>query len=92
MYLICFALQLSLDKTKDFFKRVYFDRPFNLRDKKEFVYYCCIKDGKSYAEARHIIEELNDIQCVAEIEDILQEMLSTFDNETENNNYRFLFN
>lgn len=59
MFLIAFALSLNLQETQDLFQKVYLDRPFNLRDGKEFIYFYCIKEGLTYRHAQMMISELN---------------------------------
>lgn len=58
IYKICFALELSHTETKNFFNHIYFDRPFNFRYPREFVYYFCLKNHLNYQEAVGIIDAI----------------------------------
>lgn len=57
-YQICFAFGLSVDETNDFFRRVQFERGFDCHDRKEAVYYFCMRNGLSYSEAQEIIDRI----------------------------------
>ena len=65
MFMIAFALDFSLEETKELFIKVYLDRPFNLRDRKEFIFFYCIREGHSYKHAMMLLEQLdlNNEQC-----------------------------
>lgn len=54
-YKICFAFGLGVDETNDFFRCVQFERGFDCHTIDEVVYYFCMKNGLSYAEAQEII-------------------------------------
>ena len=58
MFWICFALELNIEETTEFFQKVYGDQAFNLRNYKEFVYFCCINNGWGYAHAVRMIEQI----------------------------------
>ena len=57
MFALAFALGLSVDETKDLFHKIFLDRAFNYRDKKEVVFYFCIKNNKTWADATRLIAE-----------------------------------
>lgn len=59
MYKIAFALELDLEETNYLFTSIYLDKPFNLRDPKEFIYYCCIKNNYTYETAEELIASVN---------------------------------
>jgi len=54
-YKICFAFGLDIAATNDFFRCVQFERGFDCHTTSEAVYYFCIRNGLSYAEAQTII-------------------------------------
>ena len=56
VYRLCFALQMDLQQTAEFFMKAYLERPFNYKDIREAVYFFCIRKGLSYADAQRIIE------------------------------------
>lgn len=58
MYKVAFALSLTVSETKELFKKVYFDKPFNMRRAEEFVYYYCLEKGYSYERAQSILVRL----------------------------------
>ena len=55
MYQICFALRLSADETAEFFRKVFMDRPFDVRSKEEFIYFYCLNNRYSYRHACNLI-------------------------------------
>ena len=55
---ICFAFDLSVDETNDFFRCVQFERGFDCHTINEAVYYFCIRNGLSYSEAEEIIKRM----------------------------------
>ena len=62
MYKIAFALELSEIETIRLFKKVYKDRPFDLRRIEEFVYYICLKNKYTYQYAQEILDEIELVQ------------------------------
>lgn len=61
MFALAFALNLSVDETKDLFHKIYLDRAFNYRDEKEIIYYFCLKNGKSWTDAARLISNVGDL-------------------------------
>lgn len=64
MYALCFALDFSLDDTKEFFQKVYFERCFDCHNISESVYYYCIKNHLSYKQAVDIISKISNTSDV----------------------------
>ena len=58
MYKVSFAIGMTLEDTCELFQKVYLDRPFNMRDIQEFVYYYCIKNSQGYDIAKQIIDRI----------------------------------
>ena len=58
MYKIGFALELSVNEVSDLFRKVYYDRPFNMRNPKEFVYYYCFMHQYTYQHAQNLLEQI----------------------------------
>lgn len=67
---ICFALNLNIDDTNDFFRRVQFERSFDCHKIEEAVYYFCIKNNLKYCDAERIIRKINDRASVEKIKNI----------------------
>lgn len=61
VFKLCFAMDLSIEETNDFFNKVYLDRTFNVKNIEELVYFFCIKNKKSYADAVKLIEQAKKI-------------------------------
>ena len=57
-YQICFAFNLGVEETRDFFRRVYFERAFDCHSITEAVYYYCMRNGLSYSVALDIIAKM----------------------------------
>ena len=62
IYRISFALSLNLDETIYLFQNVYYDRAFDLRNPKEFIYYHGIKNGWSYNQVQEAVAELERVK------------------------------
>ncbi len=60
IYKLCFALEFNAEQAKTFFLKCYLERPFNFKDINESVYFFCLKNGKSYEEAKKIINEIDN--------------------------------
>lgn len=59
IYKIAFALNLNIDQTEKLFIEVYHDRPFDLRQMNEFIYFCCLNLNYEYMTAQSLIEEMD---------------------------------
>lgn len=57
-YQICFAFNLGVEETRDFFRRVYFERAFDCHSITEAVYYYCMRNGLPYSVALDIIAKM----------------------------------
>ena len=76
MYKIAFALECSIEETERLFKKVYRDRPFNIRRMNEFVYYVCINNKYDYHYAQEIIEEAMQIEKNDSVVESTQKLLN----------------
>lgn len=61
MFALAFALCLSVDETKNMFHKIYLDRAFYYRNEKEVIYYYCLKNNKSWADAARLIADVDDL-------------------------------
>ena len=59
-FLIVFSLGLDIEQTCDFFRRVYFDRPFDVKNTKEMIYFYCIKNNLSHNKAQQLYSIVKD--------------------------------
>lgn len=55
---ICFAFNLGVDETNNFFRCVQFERGFDCHTINEAVYYFCMRNELSYLEAQEIIDRI----------------------------------
>ena len=55
MFALAFALEFTPDEVAELFHKVYLDRAFNFRNEQELVYYYCLANGKTWADAKRII-------------------------------------
>lgn len=65
VYQLCFALKMNEKQTEEFFTKAYLERPFNYKDIHEAVYFFCLKNGYSYADARRIIDKIESAEVVS---------------------------
>ena len=61
MFALAFALRLSVEETKDLFHKIFLDRTFNYRNEKEVIYYFCLKNNKTWADAKRMIAEVENM-------------------------------
>ena len=61
MFALAFALRLSVNETKDLFHKIFLDRAFNYRNEKEVIYYFCLKNNKTWADAKRMIAEVENM-------------------------------
>lgn len=61
LFALSFALDLNVEETIYLFHNVYFDRAFNLKNTDEMIYYYCKNNGKSWNDAKRLIEKANKI-------------------------------
>ena len=64
MYEISFALDLNIQQVAELFQKVYYDKPFNMRNPKEFIYYYCLLNKLSYNHALQLIDNMNHFSPV----------------------------
>lgn len=55
---ICFALELDLVETEDFFRRVFLERGFDCHYMEEAVYYFAVKNGLSYSDVVVLLDQI----------------------------------
>ncbi len=79
MYKICFAMDLSVEDTAELFRKVYFDRPFNIRDKKEFIYYYCLYKGLTHQDAEYLLSQSSTENESADNDDTISTRVITAD-------------
>lgn len=61
MFALAFAINLSVDETKELFHKIYLDRAFNYRDVQEIIFYFCLKNNKTWADAKRLIAEIDSL-------------------------------
>ena len=62
VFKLCFALEMSAWETAEFFLKAFLNRPYNYKKTREAVYYFCLQNRKSYADAVRIIAAVQNIQ------------------------------
>ena len=58
LFRFCFAFQLSVEESNDFFRKVYLQRGFDCHVMKEAVYYYAISHNLNYPETKTLIDKL----------------------------------
>ena len=61
MFALAFAMNFSIAETKYLFENVYLDRAFDYRKEEELIFYFCLNNGKTWAEAQDLIEKANNL-------------------------------
>lgn len=55
MFALAFAIELTTAETAELFHKVYLDRAFDYRNADEIIYYFCLQNQKSWADAERLI-------------------------------------
>lgn len=63
-FLLVFSMGLNIEQTEDFFRRVCFDRPFDVKNTNEMVYAYCIKNGLGYTKAEELISTISNSDSI----------------------------
>lgn len=86
MFALAFAMNFSVAETKYLFENVYLDRAFDYRKEEELIYYFCLKTGKTWVEAKDLIEKAKNLTKQHEDKTILtseiQDELKAINDET----------
>ena len=86
MFALAFALEFSPDEAAELFHKVYLDRAFNFRNEKELVYYFCLANEKTWADAKRIISTIEhdaDVYDATLHTAAIQTDVDKFSNESE---------
>ena len=62
MFALAFAINLSVDETKELFHKIYLDRAVNYRDEKEAIFFFCLINNKTWADAKRLIAEADNLE------------------------------
>ena len=60
IFALAFALQLTPNETAELFHKVYLDRAFDYRNANEIIYYFCLNNKKTWADANHLIASVKE--------------------------------
>lgn len=60
MFQLCFALNMTDQQSQSFFSKVYMELPVQYRRKEECVYEFCLRTGRGFQNAQHILEEIQN--------------------------------
>ena len=61
MFALAFALELTPAEAAELFHKVYLDRAFDYRNENEIIYYFCLNNKKSWADATRLIDMVNSL-------------------------------
>ena len=61
MFALAFALELTPAEAAELFHKVYLDRAFDYRNANEIIYYFCLNNKKSWADATRLIDMVNSL-------------------------------
>lgn len=68
VFLLCFALKMTLEQTYNFFLKVFFDQPFNFRNSDECIYYYCLSKGLLWKDASDMKVKLDKMRAEQDTE------------------------
>ena len=87
MFALAFALNLSMVETTDLFHKIYLDRAVNYRDEKEAIFYFCLINNKTWADAKRLIAEADDLEKdysdITQQTNAIAESINTFQTEQD---------
>jgi len=75
VFRLCFALEMDAVETARFMLKSYLCRPFNYKSTSEAVYFYCLSNGKTYADAQRIIESVKGAAKTASAETLCTEQI-----------------
>ena len=61
MFALAFALELTPAEAAELFHKAYLDRAFDYRNANEIIYYFCLNNKKSWADATRLIDMVNSL-------------------------------
>ena len=61
MFALAFALESTPAEVAELFHKVYLDRAFDYRNANEIIYYFCLNNKKSWADATRLIDVVNSL-------------------------------
>lgn len=60
LYDVCFALEMNLSQTAEFFIKYYLNIPFNYKNREDAIFFYCILNKKDYQTVNCFLEQAND--------------------------------
>ncbi len=84
MFVIAFALALTVDETAYLMQKVFLDRAFNPRNPKEVIYYYCIEKSYSLAYANEMVSKIHIDDTEHEDKTLYTELLASITGRVKN--------
>lgn len=63
-YNLCYALEMNLEETADFFVKYYLTTPFNYKDKIDAIFFYCLYHQRPYAVIERMLKESEEFEAV----------------------------
>lgn len=63
-YNLCYALEMNLKETADFFVKYYLTTPFNYKDKIDAIFFYCLYHQRPYAVIERMLKESEEFEAV----------------------------
>ena len=60
LYDVCFALEMNIQETAEFFIKHYLNIPFNYKNREDAIFFYCILNKKDYATVNTFLQESNN--------------------------------
>lgn len=61
IYKLCFALNMNVNQTKEFFLKGVLERPFNYKDLYESVCFFCLNTKRPYADVEQLVAKISNL-------------------------------
>lgn len=77
MFILCFALDFTVEETEEFFSKVYLNRPYDGRNVSEAVYLFCMNNHLPYEKVEELSKRANDILKAKKEEELKSDITHT---------------
>lgn len=71
-YSLCYALEMNLQETAEFFVRYFLTIPFNYKDTTDAIFYYCLKRQCSYSTIKEMLDTADAVESFRVVKDNLE--------------------
>ena len=85
-YELCYALEMSVDETAEFFVKNFMSIPFNYKDSTDAIFFYCLRNKKEYNTVCYFLEKAESFvksECITEATAEIGRNIAEIDNDEE---------